>query len=97
MDELYKVVLAEQTAIYRQVIQCRDKRAIPVILQGLHELLAEEKFHGTMHVNYQQGGITNIVTEQVVRIREGSDADQILEREFARAGNNGLTKNGNGF
>lgn len=97
MDELYRVVQADQTAVFRQVIQCSDKRAIPAILASLHELLAEEKFQGSIHVNYMHGGITNIVTEQVARIREGSDADRILEIEFGRRENNGLTKNRNGF
>lgn len=77
------VTKSEQFATFRQVVTPK-KLEIPGTLLTLHDILSKQKFGGKMIVNYQQGGVTNIITEQVAEVKEGSAADRILESEFAK-------------
>lgn len=78
------VVRKKLTANYEQVVTIGRQTNVPETLAALNKMLTEDGFTGRMVVNYNQGGVTNIVTEQVAHIREGSEADKVLEPEFAK-------------
>lgn len=82
--EEINVTKEEQFATHRQIITPEGKETIVPILTTLHDVLTLGKFRGKMIVNYNQGGVTNIMTEHVANVRKGSAADVALEEEFGR-------------
>ena len=56
-------------------MQPANKEAIPGLLAAIHDGCVEGKFTGTVTVNYNQGGATNIVTAHVIKNLEGIFGD----------------------
>jgi hypothetical protein len=81
-EEEIPVTKEEQFVTYRQVVTPEMRETIPEILTSLHSIFAADRMTGKITVNYMQGGVPNILTEQIARIRPGSEADELLEEEF---------------
>jgi len=82
------VISDEESATNTKVVQPANKEAIPGLLAAIHEGCVEGKFTGTVTVNYNQGGATNIVTEHVIKNLEGifgDDEDEEIEDEDENA------------
>jgi len=69
------VISDEESATNTKVVQPANKEAIPGLLAAIHEGCVEGKFTGTVTVNYNQGGTTNIVTAHVIKNLEGIFGD----------------------
>ena len=69
------VISDEESATNTKIVQPANKEAIPGLLAAIHAGCVEGKFTGTVTVNYNQGGATNIVTELVLKNLEGIFGD----------------------
>ena len=79
------VISDEESATNTKIVQPANKEAIPGLLAAIHAGCVEGKFTGTVTVNYNQGGATNIVTEHVLKNLEGifgdDDDEEIPDEE----------------
>lgn len=70
------VVSEDESATHKKVINPPSDQVAEVLVQ-MYEDCAEAKFTGKWTVNFQQGGIANIVTEHTISGLEGLfDADE---------------------
>jgi hypothetical protein len=72
----------KQFATYQQVVEPGPNPEST--LADLFRKMAETNFTGKLIVNLSQGGCTNIITEQVAKIKLGGDVDKLLETEFGK-------------
>lgn len=79
-----EVVKAEQFVTYRQTIALRKRDKVGAALAYLQSRLHEGKVTGkVLCLNMNQGGITQIQTEQTGRIRIGSELEALTDEAFA--------------
>jgi hypothetical protein len=76
------VVKDEEFATNRVVIVPKDQEQVAEALVAIHEECVAGKFTGNVTVNYNQGGVPNIVTEHIKSGLEGLfDDDEEGEEE----------------
>lgn len=79
------VVKDEELATNRKVVVPKSKQTVAALLVAIHEGCVEGKFSGVVRVNYNDGGVPNIVTEHVVDDLEGlfgdddDDGEEVIE------------------
>lgn len=78
------VTKTEQFATFRQVVTPVDQANVVDTFSTLLRLYREGKITGALVVNFNQGGVRNFVTDQLARIRSGSDADKAFEELFGK-------------
>ena len=69
------VIKDEESATNTKVVVPSSAETVPGLLAAIHEGCVEGKFTGTVRVNYNQGGVPNIVTEHVIKGLEGIFGD----------------------
>lgn len=79
-----KVDRREHFATYRQVIRPHAADEAADLITSLYRALRIQKFTGPVTINMNQGGIRDIVTEQITRVPLGSEADLVLEKAFGK-------------
>lgn len=84
MEPEIPVAHAEQFATYRQVIRPPDQEGVALLLTALHRILRSQRFTGKVTLNLNQGGVRDLITEQVTAVRPGSEADIALEKNFSK-------------
>ena len=69
------VIKDEESATNTKVVIAASAETVPGLLAAIHEGCVEGKFTGCVRVNYNQGGVANIVTEHVIKNLEGIFGD----------------------
>jgi hypothetical protein len=83
-----EVVKREQYVTYRQTIALRKKERVPAALAYLQQRLHEGKVTGrVLCMNMNQGGICQVQTEQMGKIRIGSELEALTDAVFVSAEN----------
>ena len=77
-----EVTTEEQFATFRQVITPTGQESVPEIFSTLLKVYRDGKITGPMVVNFNQGGVRNIVADQTCKVPSGSAADKALEEIF---------------
>ena len=88
MDEagvLDEVTRIQQFATYRQTITPPTQEAVGDLFLALLAEYRANKITGPITFNLNQGGVRNIIADQVANVREGSEADTVLEELFGRS------------
>lgn len=78
------VTKTEQLATYRQVITPNGTGTVGEIIAALLEVYKVNRITGPIVLNVNQGGVRNIVADQLAKVPEGSEADIALEHLFGR-------------
>ena len=79
-----EIVKREQFVTYRQTITLRKRECVGAALAYLQQRLHEGKVTGrVLCVNMNQGGITQVQTEQTGRIRIGSELESLTDEVFS--------------
>lgn len=79
-----KIVKEEQHVTYRQTISLTNKEKVGEALAYLQSRLHEGKVTGkVLCINMNQGGITQVQTEQTVRIPIGSELEKLTDEVFS--------------
>jgi hypothetical protein len=78
------VTRSEQYATYRQVITPNGTGTVQDILTALLEVYKSGRVTGHITVNFNQGGVRNFIADQIAKVRDGSVADQELEKLFGK-------------
>jgi hypothetical protein len=79
-----EVVRAEQYVTYRQTISLRKREHVGAALAYLQQRLHEGKVTGkVLCINMNQGGITEVQTEQRGKIRIGSALESLTDEAFS--------------
>lgn len=84
MEPEIPVSSSEQFATYRQVIRPPNQEEIAYLLAALHRILRSQRYTGKITLNLNQGGVRDIITEQITTVKAGSEADIALEKNFAK-------------
>ena len=77
-----EVVKREKIVSYREVIALHNKERIPEAIAHIQSQVHKGKVTGKVNVNMNQGGVTQVLTEQNARIRLGSELDELTDESF---------------
>ncbi len=77
-----EVVKREKIVSYRETIALRNKSRIPEAVAYIQSQLHHGKVTGKANVNMNQGGVTQVLTEQNARIRLGSELDDLTDEVY---------------
>jgi hypothetical protein len=78
-----EVVKSEQYVTYKQTVSLRKKECVGAALAYLQQRLHEGKVTGrVLCLNMNQGGITQVQTEQTGKIRIGSELEELTDEVF---------------
>jgi hypothetical protein len=81
-----EVVKSEQYVTYKQTVALRKKECVGAALAYLQQRLHEGKVTGrVLCMNMNQGGITQVQTEQTGRIKIGSELEEMTDEVFESA------------
>lgn len=78
------VTRSEQYATYRQTITPNGTGTAQDIFAALIEVYRHNRITGQIVVNFGQGGVRNFIADQIAKVRDGSEADKVLEDLFGR-------------
>lgn len=82
-----EVIKREQYITYRQTIALKKKEHVGAALAYIQQRLHEGKITGrVLMVNMNQGGITQIQTEQTGKIPIGSELENLTDSVFSQNG-----------
>lgn len=81
-----KVAKTEHFDTFRQYITPMSQETVIEEVGAMHRAWRDGGATGEMTLKYSDGGVRQIITAQNAHIREGSDADLILERNFSKKG-----------
>jgi hypothetical protein len=70
-----EVVKREKIVSYRETVALKNKDRIPEAIAHIQRQIHSGKVTGKVGINVNQGGVTQIVTEQNGKIRFGSQLD----------------------
>lgn len=78
-----EVVKREQYVVYRQTVALRNRDKVGAALAYLQSRLHDGKVTGkVLCMNLNQGGISQVVTEQTGKIRIGSELEELTDEVF---------------
>jgi len=84
-----QIVKEEQIVTYRQTISLTKKEHVAAALAYLQDRLHASKVTGkVLCMNMNQGGITQVQTEQTGKIKIGSKLEKLTDEVFALAPEN---------
>ena len=80
-----EITKEEKVVVYRQTIALLNKEKSGEALAYLQSRLHEGKVTGKiLLMNMNQGGICGVQTEEVAKIRKGSELDELTDEAFVR-------------
>ncbi len=80
-----EVVKEEQHVTYRQTIALKNRDQVGAALAYLQQRLHEGKVTGrVLCINMNQGGITQVQTEQTGKIPMGSELERLTDQVFQK-------------
>jgi len=77
-----EVVKREKIVSYRETVALRNKARIPEAIAYIQSQVHRGKVTGKVNVNMNQGGVTQVLTEQNGRVRLGSELDDLTDSAF---------------
>jgi translation elongation factor EF-G len=77
-----EVVKREKIVSYRETVALRNKARIPEAIAYIQSQVHRGKVTGKVNVNMNQGGVTQVLTEQNGRVRLGSELDDLTDSVF---------------
>lgn len=89
-----EVIKREKIVSYRETVALRNKARIPEAIAYIQSQVHRGKVTGKVGVNMNQGGVTQVLTEQNAKIRLGSELDNLTDQVYSMGNGNG--HNGNG-
>jgi translation elongation factor EF-G len=78
-----EVVRREKIVSYRETVALRNKARIPEAIAYIQSQVHRGKVTGKVNVNMNQGGVTQVLTEQNGRVRLGSELDELTDEAFS--------------
>jgi hypothetical protein len=78
-----EVVKQQKVVSYEEVIALRNKDRVPEAIAYIQSQIHNGKVTGKVNVNVNQGGVTQVTTEQRARIRLGSELDDLTDSAFS--------------
>ena len=78
-----EVVKREKIVSYRETVALRNKARIPEAIAYIQSQVHRGKVTGKVNVNMNQGGVTQVLTEQNGRVRLGSELDDLTDSVFS--------------
>ena len=78
-----EVVKREKTVCYREIVALRIKERIPEAIAYIQQQIHSGKVTGTVEVVMNQGGVRQVVTEQVGRVKIGSELDELTDEVYS--------------
>ena len=87
-----EVVKRDKIVSYRETVALRNKARIPEAVAYIQAQVHRGKVTGKVNVNMNQGGVTQVLTEQNGRVRLGSELDKFTDKVFCLE--NSLDTNG---
>jgi hypothetical protein len=78
-----EVVKREKIVSYRETVALRNKARIPEAIAYIQYQVHRGKVTGKVNVNMNQGGVTQVLTEQNGRVRLGSELDELTDEAFS--------------
>ena len=84
-DQLGIVIVKEEMLVtYRQTMTVANQENVPAALAYLQSRLSDSGVTGKAYVNMTQGGTNSIVTEEMGRIKIGSELEKQLDPIFGK-------------
>lgn len=77
-----EVVKREKIVSYQEMIALRNKDRIPEAIAYIQQQIHNGKVTGKVNVNVNQGGVTQVITEQRGKVRLGSELDDLTDSVF---------------
>lgn len=77
-----EVIKREKIVSYRETVALKNKSRIPEAIAHIQELIRRGRVTGRVNVNMNQGGVTQVTTEQNGRIRLGSELDKTTDEIY---------------
>ena len=77
-----EVVKREKVVSYRETVALRNKDRIPEAIAYIQSQVHRGKVTGKVNVNMNQGGVTQVLTEQNGKVRLGSELDDLTDEVF---------------
>ena len=77
-----EVVKREKIVSYRETVALRNKARIPEAIAYIQSQINHGKVTGKVSVNMNQGGVSQVLTEQNARIKLGSELDDLTDEVF---------------
>jgi hypothetical protein len=77
-----EVVKREKIVSYRETVALRNKERIPEAIAHIHSQIRTGRVSGTVNVNVSQGGVVNVLTEQIAKVRLGSELDEQTDEAY---------------
>ena len=77
-----EVVKREKIVSYRETVALRNKARIPEAIAYIQSQINHGKVTGQVSVNMNQGGVSQVLTEQNARIKLGSELDDLTDEVF---------------
>lgn len=78
-----EVIKREKIVSYRETISLRNKDRVPEAIAYIQSQLQHGKVTGKANVNMNQGGVTQVLTEQIGKVRLGSELDDLTDEVFS--------------
>ena len=77
-----EVVKREKIVSYRETVALKNKDRIPEAIAYIQSQVHHGKVTGKVNVNMNQGGVTQVLTEQNGRVKLGSELDDMTDEVF---------------
>jgi hypothetical protein len=77
-----EVVKREKIVSYRETVALRNKARIPEAIAYIQSQINHGKVTGKVSVNMNQGGVSQVMTEQNGKVRLGSELDELTDSVF---------------
>ena len=78
-----EVIKREKIVSYRETVALRNKDRVPEAIAYIQSQIHHGKVTGKVNVNMNQGGVTQVLTEQNGRVRLGSELDDLTDEVFS--------------
>ena len=78
-----EVVKREKIVSYRETVALKNKDRIPEAIAYIQSQVHHGKVTGKVNVNMNQGGVTQVLTEQNGRVKLGSELDDLTDSVFS--------------
>ena len=78
-----EVVKREKIVSYRETVALTNKARIPEAIAYIQSQINHGKVTGKVSVNMNQGGVSQVFTEQNAKIKLGSEMDEITDAAYS--------------
>lgn len=78
-----EVIKREKIVSYRETVALRNKDRVPEAIAHIQSQIRHGKVTGRVNVNMNQGGVTQVLTEQIGKVRLGSELDDLTDEVFS--------------